>query len=80
MQQIVITPREFSEQQKANTDSPKTFLINRRDALYGIPMLAVNEFRLQDYDDRTLWIKNGLVAFDSDRPIDTHDTTRRRQI
>ena len=49
LQQIGITPQEFSEQQQANTDSPKTFLINRRDALYGIPMLAVNESQLQDY-------------------------------
>ena len=48
-QQIGITPREFAEQQQANTDSPKTFLINRGNALFGIPMLAVSESQLQDY-------------------------------
>ncbi len=29
LQQIGITPQEFSEQQQANTESPETFLIKR---------------------------------------------------
>jgi hypothetical protein len=49
LQQIGSTPQEVSEQQQANTDSPNTFLINRGNAHYGIPMLAVNEPRLLDY-------------------------------